>query len=183
MKRTGAVLGIVSVVAVLLPASSVGSHSGPGGSNREFAVGAAKNTFFQAFGPNHLMVSAHRDPAGGDPTGHVRAKGDIDGPGPMEPFAFEGEVTCVRVEGNRAAIKYRFKHAEGSGEPFEGGGVQVFVEDNGPPNQGQPDANTFDAPQLAGAFDTNATDCSDPQQRQDYDPVESGNYTVHDVAP
>jgi hypothetical protein len=61
--------------------------------------------------------------------------------------------------------------------------VQVFVEDNGPPNQGQPDANTFDAPQLAGAFDTNATDCSDPQQRQDYDPVESGNYTVHDVAP
>ncbi len=176
-------LGMCGLVAALAPASSVGTHSGPGGSNREFAVGAAKNVFFQVGGPNHLMVSAHRDPAGGEPTGHVRAKGDVDGPGPMEPFAFEGEVTCVRVEGNRAAIKYRFKHAQGSGEDFEGGGVQVFVEDNGPPSRPQPDRNTFDPPQMAGVFDTNAMVCSDPRPRQDYDPVDSGNYTVHDVAP
>jgi hypothetical protein len=178
MWRTGAVLVTIGIVGAVLPGASLGSQS----SDREFAVGAATNTFFQTGGPNHLMVSAHADPAGGDPTGHVRAKGDIDGPGPLEPFAFEGEVTCVRVEGNRAAIKYRFKHAEGSGAPFEGGGVQVFVEDNGPPGHGQPDANTFDPPQVAGVFDTNATVCSDPQQRQDYDPVESGNYTVRDTA-
>jgi hypothetical protein len=129
------------------------------------------------------MVSAHGDPSGADPTGHVRAKGDIDGPGPLAPFAFEGEVTCVRVEGNQAAIKYRFKHAEGSAEPLEGGGVQVFVEDNGSPNQDPPDANAFDPPQPAGVFDANATFCDDPRLRQDYDPVDSGNYTVHDVAP
>lgn len=183
MKRTGAVLATIGVVGVMLPGASLGSHSGSGGPNREFASGAAKNTFFQAGGPAHLMVSAHRDPAVDPPTGHVRAKGDIDGAGPLEPFAFEGEVTCLRVEGNRAAIKYRFKHAEGSGEPFEGGGVQVFVEDNGPPNRGTPDRNTFDPPQPAGVFDTNARICDDPRARQDYDPVDSGNYVVHDVAP
>jgi hypothetical protein len=183
MKRTGAVLATVGLVGILVPGSSIGSHAGPGGGPREFAVGAAKNTFFQAFGPNHLMVSAHRDPAGGRLTGHVRAKGDLDGPGPLEPFAFEGEVSCVRVEENRAAIKYRFKHAQGSGEPFEGGGVQVFIEDNGEPGQDPPDANTFDPPQIEEEFETNAMACDDPRPRQDYDPVDSGNYTVHDAAP
>lgn len=183
MKRTALALAAIGALGAALPGTSTGSHSEAGGANRDFAVGAAKNAFFQLGGPNHLMVSAHSDPAAVDPKGHVRAKGDIDGPGPLEPFAFEGEVTCVRVEGNRAAIKYRFKHAEGSAEPLEGGGVQVFVEDNGPPNDEIPDRNTFDPPQPAGVFDTNATACDDPRLRQDYDPVESGNYTVHDAAP
>jgi hypothetical protein len=37
----------------------------------------------------------------------------------------------MRVEGNRASIKYRFKRASGPGAPQQDGGVQVHIEDNG----------------------------------------------------
>lgn len=174
MRRSTGALA-VGALALLTAAAGVASGShGNGGGPRDFAVGAAKNTFATGT-PNHLMVSAHGAEAAA--TGHVRAKGDLAG-----EFTLEGEVTCLRVEGNRAAIKYRFKHATGSAEPLEGGGVQVFIEDNGEPRDGQPvDRNTFDPPQPAGLFDLNATLCSDPTLRPDYDPVDSGDYTVHDA--
>jgi hypothetical protein len=165
----------VAGLALLTAAAGIASAShGSGAGPRDFAVGAAKNTFATGT-PNHLMVSAHGAAAAA--TGHVRAKGDLGG-----EFTLEGEVTCLRVEGNRAAIKYRFKHATGSAAPLAGGGVQVFVEDNGQPSGGQAvDRNTFDPPQPAGAFDLNAAQCDDPTLRAGYDPVDSGNYTVHDA--
>jgi hypothetical protein len=65
-------------------------------------------------------------------------------------------------------------------DPFQGGGVEVFVEDNGEPRAGQPvDANAFRQPQPAGVFDANASQCDDPNSAT-YDTVTSGNYTVHD---
>jgi hypothetical protein len=165
----------VAGLALLTAAAGIASAShGSGGGPRDFAVGAAKNTFATGT-PNHLMVSAHG--AAADVTGHVRAKGDLGG-----EFTLEGEVTCLRVEGNRAALKYRFKHATGSAAPFDGGGVQVFIEDNGDPVGGQAvDRNAFDPPQPAGVFDLGATQCDDPTPRPDYDPVDSGDYTVHDA--
>jgi hypothetical protein len=168
MKRSMIALGVAALA--VLPAFASASHSGKDGGPRDFAVGSAKNTFITGT-PNHLMVSAHGFEA--DVTGHVRAKGDLGG-----EFKLEGEVTCLRVVGNRAALKYRFKHAEGSAEPFQDGGVQVFIEDNRA--TGQPDRNTFDPPQPAGVFETNAHICSDPN-RTDYDPIDSGNYVVHDA--
>ena len=100
----------------------------------------------------------------------------------MGDFEVDGPVTCLRVEGNRAAIKYRFRRATGSAAPFEGGGVEVFVEDNGEPRRGQPvDANANQPPQPAGAFDVNAAQCDDPNTAN-YDTITSGNYTVRDRA-
>jgi hypothetical protein len=102
----------------------------------------------------------------------------------MEPFRLEGEVTCVQVRGNLAAIKYRFKHAQGSAEPFQDGGVQIFLEDNGDPTPGEAvDRSTFDPPQPAGVFDADASRCDDPRSRLGYDRITSGNFTVHDTAP
>jgi hypothetical protein len=87
-------------------------------------------------------------------------------------------VTCLEVDGNRAAIKYRFRTATGSAAPFQGGGVEVFVEDNGEPRGGQPvDANAFRTPEMAVAFNAHATQCDDPNTAT-YDTVTSGNYTV-----
>jgi hypothetical protein len=37
------------------------------------------------------------------------------------------------VVGNRASIKYRFRHSTGPGAPPQNGGVQVYIEDNGKP--------------------------------------------------
>jgi hypothetical protein len=56
--------------------------------------------------------------------------------------------------------------------------VQIFIEDNGRPGQGQPvDATANDPPQTAGVFDTNAADCDHPDTRT-YDQVKSGDFTV-----
>ena len=72
------------------------------------------------------------------------------------------------MKGRRASIKYRFDQAKGALGPFEGGAF------------GQPDANSTDFPQPAGVFETNARLCDDPNTRL-YNPVDSGNYVVHDA--
>lgn len=172
--------GLASAVALL--ALPVGSQ-GQGGDRHDIAAGSGSNQFLIVLGEAHLSVGALSDPVGGRPSGHVRAQGDPDGEGPMARFTLEGEVTCLRAKGDRAAIKYRFKHADGSAQPFEGGGVQIFIEDNGDPQDGQPvDRATFDPPQQAGVFDAAAAECDDPDTRLGYDGIESGNFRVHDAA-
>ena len=174
MRRLTLVTGAV-LLGVLCVPTAVASN-GAGGGPRDFAVGSAKNhlgdvpTF-----PIQLRVSAHGSETA--VTGHVRGSGDVGG-----EFRVAGHVTCLRVEGKRASIKYRFEHAEGSLAPFEAGGVQVFVEDNGPPGGGTPDGNATDFPQPAGVFETNVKQCDDPNTRP-YNPVDSGNYVVHDATP
>jgi len=119
------------------------------------------------------------DPLGADPRGFFHARGTFVG----MPFAQQGEVTCLNVQGNRASVKYRFRRATGATEPFEGGGVQFFVEDNGEPRGGEPvDATTFDPPQPEGVFDAAADACDDPRARV-YDRIDSGNLSVRDAAP
>jgi|SRR4051794_23056813 len=151
---------------------------GPG----DLATGSAFNQFPTPAGPGfaHLSVAAHSDASGDDPHGNVHASGTLGGP--MGEFEVQGPVTCLRVDGNRAAIKYRFNKATGSAAPFEGGGVEVFVEDNGEPRRGQPvDATASLPPEPAGVFDTNAAQCDDPNSAA-YDTVTSGNYVVRDRA-
>jgi hypothetical protein len=158
--------------------ATAASAPGPG----DLAAGSALNQFPTPAGPGaaRLSVAAHSGPSGLNPQGNVHSKGSIGTP--MGDFEVEGPVTCLRVDGNRAAIKYRFRRATGSAAPFQGGGVEVFVEDNGEPRRGQPvDANAFRPPQPAGAFDTTATQCDDPNTAS-YDTVSSGNYTVRDRA-
>ena len=176
---------ITAVLAVLaLPGSFAASSHSQGDGPRDFAVGSGSNQFLFAIGEARLSVSAPQGPPGTRATGHVRAKGDPDGSGPLEPFKLEGEVTCLEVRGNRAAVKYRFKHAEGSAEPFEGGGVEIFLEDNGEPRRGVAvDRTSFDPPQPAGVFQPTESQCDDPSSRAGYDRIESGNFVVHDGTP
>lgn len=123
-----------------------------------------------------LTISARSGLNGVHPGGTVQARGTTGGP--MGEFAVSGPVTCLRVQGNQAAIKYRFTSATGSAAQFQGGGVEVFVEDNGPPRNGQPvDRNAFQPPQPKGAFDATATQC-DPPSTGNYDTVTSGDYVV-----
>lgn len=111
---------------------------------------------------------------------YVTAKGDPDGPGPIEPFTAEGRVTCLRVSGNRASIKWRFDKATGSAAQF--GGVQTFVEDNGSPRRGEPaDRAALDPPQPAATFEATATQCDDPATRATYERLNRGNVTVGDA--
>lgn len=167
--------------AVVALTAAVPATSSDGRAPHDFVVGSASNQFLVVIGEARLSVSAHRDEHG-RPTGHVRAKGDPDGPGPLAPFTLEGEVTCLEVRGNRAAVKYRFKHADGSAAPFQGGGVQIFIEDNGPPKGGESrDKTAFDPPQPASVFRLDESRCDDPNLRPAYDKIESGNFVVNDA--
>jgi hypothetical protein len=173
---------LVAVGVIILPATSIATHAGSGGNKHDFVVGVSPNEVL--LGQAHSSFAAHSDALGGNPKGHVSTKGDPDGAGPIEPFKAEGPITCVRVEDNRATYKWRFRHAEGSLAAFEGGGIQAFLEDNGEPRHGMPvDATTVDAPQPAGVFDLGAAQCDDPDSRVTYDPINSGNFVVHDALP
>jgi hypothetical protein len=172
------------IAAVVATTAALGggavASSAAGDEPEDSAVGSALNQFPTPAGPGfaQLTVSARSGPVGENPRGSVHAVGTSGTP--MGEFEVSGPVTCLRVEGNRAAIKYRFDQASGSAAPFLGGGVEVFVEDNGKARGSQPvDANAAGAPQTAGAFDVAATQCDDPNLAP-YDTVESGDYRVKD---
>ncbi len=136
----------------------------------DFAAGGGTNGFFQI----GLVAQSAAD--GSDPTGFVSARQRPNGGFPI-PFRFGGEVTCLEVEGNRASIKYRFDHADPP--EFEGGGIQIFVEDNGDPVGGQSvDQTGFFFPDTAATFVPSV--CAHPDLGP-YTPAEDGNIVVHDA--
>jgi hypothetical protein len=182
MQRSRRVVLTAFGVTVAALAGGLGGAAAAGGGPGDLAAGSAFNQFPTPAGPGfaRLSVAAQSGPSGLDPHGNVHAKGGTGAP--MGDFEVQGPVTCLRVDRNRAAIKYRFNHATGSAAPFEGGGVEVFVEDNGEPRAGQPvDANASRLPEFPGEFDLTAAQCDDPNFAP-YDTVISGNYTVRDRA-
>ncbi|HEX8067931.1 MAG TPA: hypothetical protein VF520_15545 [Thermoleophilaceae bacterium] len=179
-----------------LAAATSGPAAAAGGPY-DYAVGSAKNRaaeFSQS--PFQLEVSAHRQ-SPTEVTGHVRGSGDLTGDLPGGDFVVEGPVTCLRVEpkplaealvtgpGNRAAIKYVVKTSGGSLAPPVGDVIEVFVEDNGNPEDGQPvDGNATLLPEPPELSDPRT--CDDPNVAgQPYNPVDQGDYRVYDgpVAP
>jgi hypothetical protein len=175
----GGMLTAITLTAGAL-AGGIGAAVATGDGPGDRAVGSAVNQFPTPAGPGfaQLSVDVRSDPSGLHPRGTVRASGTTGAP--MGDFEVAGPVTCLRVDGNRAAIKYRFSQASGSAEPFQDGGVEVFVEDNGKPRRGQSvDANANRPPEPAGVFDANATQCDDPNTAT-YDTVTTGDYTVRD---
>ena len=144
---------------------------------RDMAVGGANNTngFFQ------IGFSAHSEPLGEDPTGHVSARSRPQSGFPV-PFRFGGEVTCLRVSGNRAAIKYRFDRADNP--LLVGGGIEIFAEDNGQPRNGQPvDQASFRAPLPRELFEATQPEVCDDPNTAVYSPIDHGNFVVRDASP
>ncbi|HKP88582.1 MAG TPA: hypothetical protein VJT75_01285, partial [Thermoleophilaceae bacterium] len=140
---------MATVLAVPCAAGALPRESARGHGASEFvlnAVGRASFSFTARGGPR--------------PTGYVRTKGDPDGAGPIPPFTAEGPITCLRVDGRRASLKWRFRRATGSAASFRGGGIQTYVQDDGRPRRGQSvDHGALDPPQPAAAFDPLARTC------------------------
>jgi hypothetical protein len=162
----------VIVGALGIPAIAGATHSGSHGPGHDFATGGGSNGFFQ------IAFGAQSGPEGEDPKGSVSARSRPNGGFPV-PFRFGGVVTCLRVDGNRASIKYRFDHADNP--MLVGGGIQIFVEDNGQPENGQTvDRSAFRAPLTKPAFEaTDPASCEDPNAAA-YTPGDTGNFVVHD---
>lgn len=174
------IVALIAVAAGTLASRQTTVVAAADGGAGDLAVGSAVAPYPSPAGPgfSRLSVSAHSDAWGLNPGGDVRARGTTGAP--MGAFEVSGPVTCLRVEGNRASIKYRFSEASGSAAAFKGGGVEVFITDNGPPRHGQPvDEVGFLAPEPMGLFERDASRCDDPTAAN-YEKVTSGNYTVRD---
>jgi hypothetical protein len=171
--RRSLTLAICTAAALAVATPAHAGHGG--GSPHDFAAGGGTNGFFQ------LGLAARSAPDGSDPRGYVSARSRPNGGFPV-PFRFGGEVTCLRVEGNRASIKYRFDHA--NNPALVGGGIQIFVEDNGEPRDGRtPDATAFRAPLTQPAFEASDPSRCEPPSAAVYTTGEDGNFVVHDAAP
>jgi hypothetical protein len=193
VNRSVTAAAIAVLALLLMPALAAGSHgTGPGGS-RDFAVGGGTTgTPDDPTGVQHVDFAASGGPTtfdpftgiGGDPvTGHFTAGGEFD-QGGLTEFHQEGPVTCLVVEGNRAQLVYPNKHATPEGnDDLE---VLIFLEDNGPPTNGQP------TDKLGFALLPDESPDDDPSSEQDSECVlppvipplftlEKGNFTIHDA--
>jgi hypothetical protein len=163
MKWIGLVMTVVFGGGLLAP--SVAAAGG------DYAVGGGTNGFFQ------IGVSAHSGPSGEDPSGFVAARSRPNGGFPV-PFRFGGHVTCLLVDGNLASIKYRFDHSEDPS--MEGGGIQIYIDDEGEPQDGHTsDKTAFLPPETPAQFALDGDVCLPPQGAA-YMQGESGNFVVHD---
>ena len=152
-----------------------GTVGAAAGASRSSVTGSGTGHFLETNGPFSLSVNGRGE--GPLAQGYVRGSGVY-----VDAFEVEGPITCMRVEGNRASIKYRFKRASGPGAPPQGGGVQVYIEDNGRPQAGRPvDRVATEPPQPPGVFDAAAGVCTDPTLNPAWTPLESGDYDVRDA--
>jgi hypothetical protein len=167
MREWGACLVVLgALLALALPA---GAADAPAPSS---VLGTGSGHFIETGGPFELGVRARGK--GPLAQGYVHGSSDYVG-----EFQAEGPVTCMLVVGNRASIKYRFRRAEGPGAPQQNGGVQVYIEDNGKPRNGQPvDRVATELPQPPELFDPAAGVCTDPTLNPAWNRIESGDYTV-----
>jgi hypothetical protein len=128
MRGWGAFVAVVccSVLAFVAPGAA-------GARPQSSVTGTGTGHFMETGGPFELSVSARGE--GPLAQGYVFGSGDYVG-----EFQVDGPVTCMLVVGNRASIKYRFRHASRPGAPPQNG-VPVDRVATEPP---QPPA-TFDA--------------------------------------
>ena len=125
MNRLTLAAGAVAACAALAPAASSIAASSPGDS----VIGSGKLPSTPSGCVNDLTVVAHSGPNGGNPGGSLSYDDNECA------RYFIGDVSCLRVEGNRASIVAEFRQNEAD-ERFAG--LVVFYEDNGPPVNGTP---------------------------------------------
>src|SRR4051794_6056491 len=125
-----------TVVAALALASP--AVAGAKGSKSDFVAGSAHNMLAELSPyPADLQLTARGFDAelptlaGFFTTDSLKGYAVGSGELPNGAFQVEGPVTCLKVVGNRATVKYRFATTSGPGAPPPGWGVQVFVEDSG----------------------------------------------------
>jgi hypothetical protein len=123
MRRSRIGLAVAGVLTLALSGSATAAP-------RDSAVGTGESEV------GRVSFAAHGGPLPFEPvTGHFTAKGSLGGV-PGTEFHFEGPVTCLMVEENRAGLFYPIKNAK---PPiFEGQGVFIFLKDNGNPASGDP---------------------------------------------
>ncbi len=87
-------------------------------------VGAGDLSVFGVFRAR-LDVDARSKADGSAPSGQAEGLSTLAG----VPISFGGRVTCVRVRGRNAVVKYAFDRAAPAA--LVGGGIEIFIRDGG----------------------------------------------------
>jgi hypothetical protein len=160
-------LSLVLVGSVGVGAASA-THSEGEGPDYDFVRGTATTV-----GGAKFHVNAKSGASGEDPTGHffVERKNPPSG---LAAFDFRGEVTCLRVDGNRALVGGRVTQTKGDfpANPPEGSGFLIRILDNGEPG----DADFVNGIPVPGGGVPDVC----PNQTTT-NPIQRGNFIVHDA--
>jgi hypothetical protein len=159
---------ILAVLAMVL--SAVALRPGPvtaDSGSAAFAVGGGFENF--PAGPQHFAFSAHQD-SGMAPSGHVVVWQDTT----SGRLMLVGDVTCLTVAGNHAAVGFLITKSNISFGPVGTFGL-FSATDNGQPVNGQPVDTMTD---VFVGFATEPA-CAPPAAET---PIVSGNILVHDPA-
>lgn len=160
MKRLVAPLSVAA--CLLVPMTASAGHSDGGGPKNDKVDGTVEDIY-----PSTLHVNAVSNADGTDARGQLWYRAD----NPAFTSNVAGEVTCLRVIGNRATVGMRIDRAKLPGFPGEGNGFLFVINDNGEPG----DLDThLDLPQI-----TPPMICPSPFAF--VFPHKSGNFVVHDA--
>jgi hypothetical protein len=152
---------VVALLAALLVPTSV--SAAPMGPKSDLVAGGGKSF------SDILSINAHINP-NGKIQGHINAHSvpDYD-----FPFVVEGNVLCLTIVGNRAAIGGELTTLEAAGwDPNLYHGWYFFVEDNGN-QQGVPDKISYQYPTL-----NPVTTCPNPLPGTAFFEMLEGNIVV-----
>ncbi len=166
MRRVHGALFLAVAVLTAVPSVALATHSPGRGPNHDLATGTGTVFFQIPSGPvrQDHHVNAKSGPLGESPRGHffIHSGGTVD---------IRGDVTCLRVIGNRAGVGGVVRRSNAPTIPP--GTVYVLtVIDNGEgqavPDQISPDRGTSPnecPPRMAGL------------------PITHGNFVVHNATP
>jgi hypothetical protein len=124
---------------------------------------------------NHFELHARSGPLGEDPSGSGHFHDNTDKDGTVKGARFNGTITCVRVDGNRAVLVLDFRNVKD--QPGPRTAVMVFLEDNGTlPGPQSPD-------KIAVIDLLAPTACPDPLSVTPAGEVDRGDVKINDVEP
>jgi hypothetical protein len=171
MRRLLAASG-VAALTLFGPVGVAGAtHSeGAGPRNQDFVTGTAGLPDTSLGGDFHF--NAYSDPEGDDPRGHYWAKEAIGG-----LFTFHAVVECLRVFVQPGDATVAIVGTRATRGNVTEGSAQIFrVEDRGEPGTA---GDTFSGRPTNNPQDCRTMDVVAPSQQ----PLENGNFTVHNAAP
>jgi hypothetical protein len=158
-------LALLLSLALGMSVANATHNTGEGPPNRDFARGTV-----ESISETQTHVNAISGPLGENPQGHFYVeRKQPEGAAPA--LDYRGDVTCLRVDGNRAAIGGEVTQSK-LGNIAEGTGILITVVDNGEP--GDADFAT-----VVG-LPTPPTTCP-PERFPNIG--QRGNFVVHDATP
>jgi hypothetical protein len=167
--RKGLLAAATCLAVASTPSVATATHSQGSGPNFDTTNGTGRQVF--SFFTSAAHVNA-RSNDGANPRGHFWVEQDAPGLDPMQTFKRQGDVTCHRVSGHDAVVGGRLR----TPLPFFFStfrGAVIVIRDNGEPGAGR------DRSVILLMFEVPES-CPEPFEDQFFDPIERGNFIVHD---